>query len=188
MNRKFIYVLLILFLLMPGFLRPQSSADVGAANSAIAAMNKIPVVFEKGKPEIAPASQANLQKIAALFKKLPNGAIVLIGVHVSEIGENEGNVLTGGKLSESEARVLTIYRVAQIFDFLTKAGISENSIKVKGYGFSKPVAPNETAEGRAKNARVEFTLHPDSFKKLSPPAASAPAPNPDDKSVYFNKG
>lgn len=151
----------------------------------IAEMNKLTFVFEKGKPELAAASQNSLQKLADLFRSLPKGAIVLIENHVSEINENKGTgVFASEKLTESEAKMLSIQRNIALADFLLKAGAADGLFKLSGQGFKKPVASNETAEGRAKNARVEFSLHPDSFKTV---AANRIAPVPADR-ITFNKG
>lgn len=54
-------------------------------------------------------------------------------------------------------------RAQAVKDFLVEAGVSENTLTVKGFGTSQPIDTNDTAEGRAHNRRVEFvvsvTLH-----------------------------
>jgi outer membrane protein OmpA-like peptidoglycan-associated protein len=42
--------------------------------------------------------------------------------------------------------------------YLTKKGIDSSRLQVKYFGASKPVKPNESEDGRAKNRRVEFRV------------------------------
>lgn len=163
---------------------PDDKQKIEAANRLVAEMNKLKFVFEKGKPSLAPASQENLQKLASLFRKLPAGAVVLIEDHVSEMREEGGGQFISEKLRESEAKMLSVNRNIEIATFLLNEGAADGSFKLSGQGFKKPIASNETAEGRAKNARVEFSLQPDSFKTL---AVSQTATAPADR-ITFNKG
>ena len=45
-------------------------------------------------------------------------------------------------------------------NYLIKKGVAKDRLSAKGYGFTKPVATNATAEGRALNRRVELTPIP----------------------------
>jgi len=49
-------------------------------------------------------------------------------------------------------------RAISVKVFLTSAGIAGSRISTEGYGLEKPVAPNNTPEGRQKNRRVEITI------------------------------
>ncbi len=51
-------------------------------------------------------------------------------------------------------------------DYLVKQGVSGLSIKSKGFGESNPIAPNETAEGRQKNRRVEMIVSGDTIEPV----------------------
>ncbi|MBK8672328.1 MAG: OmpA family protein [Bacteroidetes bacterium] len=53
----------------------------------------------------------------------------------------------------SEARSKAAY------DYLVTKGISASRMKSAGYGATKPIADNKTAEGRAQNRRTEFNLY-----------------------------
>ena len=51
---------------------------------------------------------------------------------------------------------LSLRRAKAVANYITKHGISPSRITVKGYGFTKPVASNDTPEGRALNRRVQI--------------------------------
>ncbi|MFI5202304.1 MAG: OmpA family protein, partial [Candidatus Kapaibacterium sp.] len=51
-------------------------------------------------------------------------------------------------------------RAKSVVNYLTQHGIDTTRLSAIGYGAAKPVAPNATEEGRAKNRRVEFILIP----------------------------
>lgn len=139
---------------------PQEDSDFNKAKSIVAEMNSLPITFVKGETELTAAAQSNVKKIAKLFRMMPKSVIIQINVHVSEINEKTGNSL----LSKSEAENLSNYRAVSIGASLVTPGFDINSMVLWGtYGSKYPVAANDTAEGRAKNARVEFLLSPESF-------------------------
>jgi len=72
--------------------------------------------------------------------------ITLAG-HTDIVGTEEYNQ----KLSDRRAKAVA--------DYLIRKGINPSRINVVGYGSKKPVAPNDTEEGRAKNRRVEVILN-----------------------------
>lgn len=43
---------------------------------------------------------------------------------------------------------------------LVEFGVADGTLTAKGYGQDKPVADNATAEGKAKNRRIEYTIAP----------------------------
>jgi outer membrane protein OmpA-like peptidoglycan-associated protein len=53
-------------------------------------------------------------------------------------------------------RVLSEERAKTVMKYLINRGISADRLSAKGYGKERPVASNNTAEGRAKNRRVEL--------------------------------
>ncbi|MCB0575433.1 MAG: OmpA family protein, partial [Saprospiraceae bacterium] len=53
---------------------------------------------------------------------------------------------------------LSAARAASVARYLTDRGISESRLRVRGYGDTKPLAPNDSDENRAKNRRTEFTI------------------------------
>ena len=71
---------------------------------------------------------------------------VEIGGHTDGVGSGEYN------------KVLAEKRVSSVKDYLISAGINGNRLTTVSYGKSKPIASNETEEGRKKNRRVEITI------------------------------
>ena len=49
-------------------------------------------------------------------------------------------------------------RAASVKEALEKRGVDGDRLSTRGYGESKPIAPNKSAAGRAKNRRVEFII------------------------------
>jgi succinyl-CoA synthetase beta subunit len=101
------------------------------------------VEFETGKSVIKASSQANLKTLADQLAKC--GAIKgEIAGHTDNVGNPQANQ----KLSQE--------RATAVKDALVKLGVSADRLSATGYGDSKPVADNTSAENRQKNRRVEF--------------------------------
>jgi OmpA-OmpF porin, OOP family len=64
--------------------------------------------------------------------------------------DNVGGVKENQLLSENRSR--------KVADYLLEHGISTTRITSKGFGASKPIAPNDKEESRRKNRRVEFMI------------------------------
>ena len=69
-----------------------------------------------------------------------------IGGHTDNSGDPASNVT----LSQQRADAVRAYLIQQ--------GVDANALVTKGYGDSKPVASNETDEGKFRNRRIEFSL------------------------------
>jgi outer membrane protein OmpA-like peptidoglycan-associated protein len=103
------------------------------------------IFFDFNKSDLKTESFSELNRVAELLNK--NTAMEIeIGGHTDNVGADDYNI----KLSQS--------RVESVTHYLTKIGINKSRIKAVGYGKSKPVASNDTDEGRAQNRRVEFTI------------------------------
>ena len=105
------------------------------------------IVFETGKSDIKPQSEEVLGKVGA-FLAAHNEIKVEVGGHTDSQGSEENNQA----LSEKRAASVVEYLLAKFPD------IQRDQLKSKGYGESKPVASNDTTEGRAQNRRVDFVL------------------------------
>lgn len=103
------------------------------------------IFFNSGKYDLKEESFPELKRVVMFLKENPSIRIQISG-HTDDINSDSYNLT----LSENRAKA--------VFTFLTQNGISPERITYKGYGESKPVASNNTDEGRQLNRRVEFTI------------------------------
>lgn len=103
------------------------------------------LLFETNKDIIMESSYSSLNELATVMKNNSYLKLMLEG-HTDDQGSDEDNL----DLSKRRAKAVKNYLVAK--------EIAENRIVSEGYGETRPVATNETAEGRQKNRRVEMTL------------------------------
>ena len=100
--------------------------------------------FATGKAEITPDSGKTLEQIAALLTKKPNWKLRVEG-HTDNVGQAKANVELSKKRAEAVKAWLT-----------GKLSVAAARLTTEGLGDKKPVAPNTTDEGKAKNRRVEL--------------------------------
>ena len=101
------------------------------------------VKFDTGKWDIKTEYYPILNEVVAILQK--NKSIqVLVEGHT----DSRGSAKLNQNLSENRAR--------SVMDFLISSGISGSRLSSRGYGFSRPAATNDTAEGRRLNRRVEL--------------------------------
>ncbi len=103
------------------------------------------VYFDTEKYNINSKSQATLNKLADIFEEYPDSNILVEG-HTDNTGSETYNLT----LSKNRAQAVTNY--------LTSQGLSSGRFNTKWYGESQPKYDNSTAEGRAKNRRVELAI------------------------------
>ena len=102
------------------------------------------ILFDTGKADIKPESEPAMQEIAKLLKQ--NAALKLYVVgHTDNVGARAMNM----DLSKRRAS-------AVMEELIAKHGISAGRLNSEGVGPLAPVASNDSAEGRAKNRRVEL--------------------------------
>ncbi len=106
------------------------------------------IQFETNLAVIKSVSYPILQEVVAVMKENPDYQVEIIG-HTDNVGGAEYNLELSEKRSASVAR------------FLENNGINSSRISTSGMGLSRPVATNETPEGRALNRRVEFVVKSD---------------------------
>ena len=100
--------------------------------------------FAVGRAELDPESQRILVRVAAALGER-RGLRVEIGGHTDATGSEESNFALSRRRAEA------------VRDFLASEGVDRARLVAIGYGASRPVADNETPEGRAQNRRVELT-------------------------------
>lgn len=110
------------------------------------------VLFDFNKSDIKPAAAETLSKVAQVIKNYGNAPVIIEG-HTDSVGTDDYNL----KLSESRAQSVKTWMQKQ-------GGINAARMSIKGWGETKPAAPNTTSngkdnpEGRQKNRRVEITI------------------------------
>lgn len=101
--------------------------------------------FETGKDIIRKSSYASLNALADLLVKKANYGLRIEG-HTDNVGSDENNLILSNK------------RANAVKNYLAKKGVDAGKLEAYGYGESRPVATNDTPEGRQKNRRVEMTI------------------------------
>lgn len=104
-----------------------------------------PVEFERQKATIVPTSTPILDEVVALLRAKPELRVLVEG-HTDNVGTAAANQ----KLSAERAEAVRKY--------LIDKGIDGARVEAKGIGHERPIASNASAEGRAKNRRVEFVV------------------------------
>ncbi len=107
--------------------------------------NMSDVLFKTGSFELLPGAQLRLAKISGIVLAYPGLHLDVEG-HTDSVGSDEYN------------QTLSERRAQAVRDYLVQQGISEGSIVARGFGKTRPVASNDTAEGRQQNRRVELVL------------------------------
>ena len=109
------------------------------------------ILFDSGDAEIKDNTKLFLQKIAQILAKYKYNVIEIEG-HTDNIPISNSKYKDNRSLSAERARSVYEYIVSQ-------EHFIDSNIKIAGYGDSRPVASNETEEGRAKNRRVAIKIY-----------------------------
>ena len=104
------------------------------------------VRFETASATVTDDSMPGIRAVAEAMRQFPESTLVLEG-HTDNVGNADAN----RKLSQRRAEA-----VKQIL--VEEMGIDADRVSAEGYGESQPIADNDTAEGRARNRRVESVL------------------------------
>ncbi|HBU9774700.1 OmpA family protein [Klebsiella pneumoniae] len=120
-------------------------------------------LFDTGKWVLKPGSTKRLVSSLMDIKARPGWLIVVAG-HTDSVGEEKANQL------------LSLKRAESVRDWMRDTGeVPDSCFAVQGYGESRPIATNDTPEGRALNRRVEISLVPqvDACRLPDQPSASS---------------
>jgi OOP family OmpA-OmpF porin len=101
--------------------------------------------FDFGKSNLKPEAQAKLADLVDKTKPISLEVVIAVG-HTDSVGGDAAN------------QKLSIARSEAVKKFLTSKGIEANRVYTEGKGEKQPAADNKTAEGRAKNRRVEVEV------------------------------
>jgi len=103
------------------------------------------IFFETNQFDLKDESKTELQKLVS-FLNLNKTLKIEISGHTDNTGDKKSNLL----LSKNRAKA--------VYDYLVNNSVSENRLSYKGYGDSRPKAPNDTPGNRSKNRRTEFKI------------------------------
>jgi outer membrane protein OmpA-like peptidoglycan-associated protein len=110
-----------------------------------AEMNLYNIYFETDSFRILPESEPELQKLVSFLRQNPSVSIEIQG-HTDNTGRPENNMELSGERARSVA------------GYLIRHGVEPERLECTGYGQDKPVAPNDTAEGRRLNRRTTIKI------------------------------
>src|SRR5215472_1866686 len=101
--------------------------------------------FQSGSSQITPDSLKGVNDLAQILKAYPN-----VQVQVTGHTDNSGNAEANQALSLARAEAVKTALVGQ--------GISAERVATQGFGGARPIASNDTEEGRARNRRIELNV------------------------------
>jgi outer membrane protein OmpA-like peptidoglycan-associated protein len=104
------------------------------------------VEFDTNKATIKPQSDTILEAVLSVLTEYPAIEELQVEGHTDDRGSHRHNL------------ELSADRAAAVVEWLVARGVSPNRLVSKGFGPDKPIAPNETDEGRQQNRRVEFHI------------------------------
>lgn len=111
-------------------------------------LRMIGLSFAFGKYDIQSQYFGLLKKVQDAIQVFPGSQVVVEG-HTDSFGADATNLT----LSKRRAESVRTYLIANL-------GMPASSVKAVGYGETRPIANNETADGRAKNRRIDIVIHP----------------------------
>lgn len=102
------------------------------------------IFFASGSARLDDKSVPLLENIYDIVNRCPGFRLEIAG-HTDSIGSNQQN------------QVISERRAASVRKWLSDKGISPDRLRAVGYGETRPIVDNDTAENRARNRRIEFT-------------------------------
>lgn len=105
------------------------------------------ITFATNSAELSGAATSSLTSVAEVLAKYTDTTIT-VGGYTDSSGNDSINI------------PLSQHRAQAVAGFLAARGVAASRVNAVGYGAANPVASNATAEGKAKNRRVEITINP----------------------------
>jgi OOP family OmpA-OmpF porin len=119
-----------------------------SARNVVEALNQSIVNFAPGSAEVPTADLSLLRAAAERMRGLPGGSVIEIGGHTDNTGDAAANLALSQRRAEAVRTVLV------------EAGVKPAMLVAKGYGSTRPVASNDTPEGRFRNRRIAYAVVP----------------------------
>lgn len=111
------------------------------------------VLFSSGKADVKPAGKEVLAKVASVLVDVPN--------EISVEGHTDNEPINRSRYLYKSNWELSTARATNVLHFLVERGLPPDRMSATGYGEYRPVAENDTEEGRRRNRRVEIVILPD---------------------------
>lgn len=126
--------------------------ELGDGNSGVYRLGKVAqhvrlesVNFDFGSADLKPDAVAQVDEIAERMRREPSLKLRAEG-HTDNVGDADANL------------VLSVRRARSVASLLHRHGVGRERVVFYGFGKSRPIATNDTDEGRARNRRVELYL------------------------------
>jgi len=103
------------------------------------------ILFDTGKSKLKPVSKKDLTEFAKVLKEYKDTDLIVEG-HTDNTGKKAKN------------KKLSLARAKSVIAFLEGQGVEGGRMKPEGFADDRPVAPNNTKEGRAQNRRVQIQI------------------------------
>lgn len=110
------------------------------------------VLFDSGKSELSKAGEAALTEVLDILKEFKDRRFLIAG-HTDNVPVRSSRYKNNWQLSTA--------RAVSVLEFMIEAGFEPKNLGAAGYGEFDPVAPNDTADNRQLNRRIEIILVPD---------------------------
>jgi outer membrane protein OmpA-like peptidoglycan-associated protein len=120
-------------------------AEVKKTENGLLVQMKNDILFDSGSDALKAEGVVELGKMGDILAKYGDDRVKIEG-HTDSVGDAKHN------------QALSEKRAAAVKTVLVSRGVKEQQIEVHGLGETKPIADNHTAEGRAKNRRVELHI------------------------------
>jgi outer membrane protein OmpA-like peptidoglycan-associated protein len=101
--------------------------------------------FDSNKAVLKPSSRTELGRLVEFLRQDPN-----LRVEVAGYTDNVGTPAANLSLSQRRAQA--------VLDYLSAHGVPATRLRAKGYGETRPLAPNDTEAHRAQNRRIELRI------------------------------
>ncbi|MDE2362238.1 MAG: OmpA family protein [Hyphomicrobiales bacterium] len=130
---------------VPAAPRPLSPVEQACQKTLIDTVAEKNIQFRTGSADVEKSSEGVIDDLARVLKACP-GVQVEVGGHTDNVGDAEMN------------KALSLERAQAVVSALGAAGVDASRLTAAGYGEERPIAPNDTREGRARNRRTEFVV------------------------------
>ena len=120
-------------------------AQVKKTENGLLVQMKNDILFDSGSDSLKAEGIVELNKMADILAKYSDDRVKIEG-HTDSVGDAKHN------------QALSEKRASAVKTVLVSRGVQDKQIEVYGFGETKPVADNATADGRAKNRRVELHI------------------------------